>query len=128
MKHQSAGAGCVFALGLFVQCASSARAEVLYGGGGGGGGLDARALFTIDQTTGLATFIADPVTPGGLSGLAFSSTGRLYGSTVGAPGDSTLVLLDPTTGALTQTIGTIRVGSPTGQILSIGDLAIQPGS
>ena len=69
------------------------------------------------KTTGAGTFVGDPVTPGGLTGIAFNSVGNLFGSTI-AGSSSQLVQIDPTSGTLISTVGSIG--------MSIGDLAFQP--
>jgi sugar lactone lactonase YvrE len=102
-----------------------AAAEALYGVGGNGSNSPG-ALFSVSETTGVNTLIADPVTPGGLSGAAFDSTGRLFGSTIAGQGTtSSLVEIDPETGSLSSTVGAITV-SGGGPAISIGDLAFQP--
>jgi hypothetical protein len=70
-----------------------------------------------------------------LTGIAFDSTGDLFGSTLGAipfppppaPSTSSLIRIDPGTGNLVATIGAITDGVG-GPALSISDLAIQPGT
>jgi hypothetical protein len=41
---------------------------------------------------------------------------------------SDLIVIDPATGALINNIGPIRGGSASGPVLSIADIAIQPGT
>src|SRR5262245_45762318 len=99
----------------------------LFGGVGNGAGAAAGQLLSINQTTAASTVVGDPVTPGGLTGLVYdSSSGVFLGSTING-GVSTLVRINPDTGALISTVGTITNG-PGGPTLSIGDLAIQPGT
>jgi PKD domain/RTX calcium-binding nonapeptide repeat (4 copies) len=99
----------------------------LYGGVGNGSGAAAGQLLLIDQTTAASTVLGDPVTPGGLTGLVYDPFASvLFGSTING-GVSTLVRINPDTGALISTVGTITNG-PGGPTLSIGDLAIQPGT
>ena len=65
-----------------------------------------------------------------LSGLAFDSTGALYASTVrgdAPPITSTLIRIDPDTGALIAAIGPITDG-PGGPAIAISDLAVQPAT
>ncbi len=91
----------------------------MYGGNGNGAGPTAGNLVRIDETTGVGTFIGDPITPGGLSGLDFAPDGTLYGSTITGFGSaSSLVRINAATGALIATIGSIGI--------SIGDLAVNP--
>jgi subtilisin family serine protease len=98
----------------------------LYGANGNGSALTPGGLVTLDQATGDGTLLGDPITPGGLTGIGFTSTGLLYGTTISG-GASDLVLIDPDTGALVTTLGPITDG-PTGIAISIGDLAVQPGT
>jgi hypothetical protein len=119
-------------IGLFaaslVLMANNSMALTMYGGVGRGSTLNPGALLIVDQATGAGTLVGDPITPGGLTGIAFDSTGALYGSTIdGPPGGrtSTLVEIDPDTGGLISTVGAITVGEVP---ISIGDLAFQPGT
>ena len=115
----------LIALLVAIATAGPAAAGVLYGVGGNGSNSPG-ALFTVSETTGVNTLVDDPVTPGGLSGAAFDSTGRLFGSTIAGPDTtSSLVEIDPGTASLLATLGTITV-SGGGPAISIGDLAFQP--
>jgi hypothetical protein len=109
----------------------------LFGGVGRGDRTHRGELIIIDQTTGTGTSVgpgaADPLA--GLTGLAFSSSGELFASTINAPvfADppartpvSTLIRLDPFTGAEVAVIGTIRLAD--GTPIVINDLALQPGT
>jgi hypothetical protein len=89
----------------------------MYGGSPGG------ALIIINQTDGTGRVVGTPNTAVGLTGIAFDATGRLFASTRGVT--STLIQLNPDTGALISTIGPIKVG---GIPISIGDLGFQPGT
>jgi hypothetical protein len=83
------------------------------------------AVVVIDQQTAADVFVGDPT--GGaatLPGLDFDSGGRLFGSAQSGSA-STLIRIDPDTGAALATIGTIAVG---GEALVISDLAFQPGT
>jgi hypothetical protein len=115
----------------------------MYGGNGGHGNGDSindGSLVTVDQTTAAVTLVGHPggACPGPtcikrLSGLAFDSTGALYASTLTGGGfpppppalTSTLIRLNPDTGALLATIGPITDG-PGGPAIGIADLAVQP--
>ena len=100
----------------------STRAKIcspgeMYGASQGG------ALITINQSDGSGTVVGFPAIGAGLNGIAFDSRGRLFASTI--TGTSTLIQIDPDTGALISTIGPINVaGTP----ISIGDLSFQPGT
>jgi len=109
----------------------------LFGGVGRGAGSNRGELITIDQTTGTGTFVGTGATDpaAGLTGLAFASSGQLFASTINAPifSDapvstpvSTLIRLDPLTGAQVALIGTIRLAD--GTSIVINDLALQPGT
>ena len=85
------------------------------------------ALLRIDTTSGAGVLIQRSVTPGGLTGLGFDSTGRLFGTSIDGPlGDRTSALaqIDPLTGGL---ISSVPILDSTTAI-SIGDLAVQPGT
>ena len=73
----------------------------------------------------LGTVVGTPVAGVGLPGLAFHPDGRLFASTVTSGNPSTLIQINPDTGALIATIGVIN---DNGTPLSIGDLSFQPGT
>lgn len=106
-------AGALACAGLLA-LASPADALALYGGGGNQATTPG-GYFTVNQTTGANALVGDPVTPGGLSGLAFASPTTLYGSSATSNATSNVVLINPTTGALISTVGNAGI--------SIGDLA-----
>ena len=114
----------VFCLAASLFATTPAQADILYGGVGNGSAVNPGALLSINQTNGVGTFIGDPITPGGLTGLTFVG-GALYGSTIGGFGTtSNLVTIDPNTGALLSTVGPITIVG--GGAISIGDLATNP--
>lgn len=92
----------------------------------GNGGSNPGWLLSGNETTGAGTLIGDPSPPGGVSGLSFNGSGALFGSTISSGAASTLIQIDPGTGALISSIGTINDGA--GTALSIGDLSFQPGT
>src|SRR5437867_12896038 len=99
-------------------------AQTMYGGNGNGA-LNRGALITINQINGSGTVVGTPVSGVGLSGIAFHPDGRLFASTVTPGNPSTLIQVNPDTGGLIATIGTITdEGTP----ISIGDLIFQPGT
>ncbi|MCA9121143.1 MAG: pre-peptidase C-terminal domain-containing protein [Planctomycetaceae bacterium] len=101
--------------------------ETLYAGVGRGSPINPGGVLLVDDTSGAGTLLADPITPGGLTGLGFDSSDRLWGSSIDGPGGnrvSNLVEIDPDTGALLTSVAITRSGIP----VSIGDLAIQPGT
>ena len=117
----------LFILTIFLVPDLSSAQDTLFGAIGNGSPINPGAIIQINQISGAGTFIGDAVTPGGLSGIDFDSQGRLFGSTVGGQDtNSTLVQINPQTGALIDVIGDIRDGS--GSPVKIGDLAFQPGT
>ncbi len=102
---------------------------VLYGGIGRGSSSNPGSLIRISQGTGAGTLVGHPDSVPGLTGLAFGLTGALYGSTVsgpaGGPRVSTLVSINPQTGAQIGPALKITVAG-TGLPLTIADLAVQP--
>jgi hypothetical protein len=105
----------------------------LYGGVGRGPGGDRGTLITINQANGHGTFVgvgaADPAV--GINGLAFDTSGDLFASTIsdilfGGSPQSTLIRLNPETGAQIALVGTIHLANNTP--LVIVDLAVQPGT
>ena len=103
-------------------------ALTLYGGVGNAG-INPGALLTVNQISGIGTLLSDPTTPGGLSGLAFDpSSGVFLGSTIRNSGaTSQLIRLNPDTGTVLSIVGNITDGVG-GPAISIGDLALQPGT
>ena len=111
-------------------------ADVLYGGLGGhnnGDSTNDGALVTVNQTNGAVTIVGHPVGVVRISGLAFDSAGDLYATTLIPPGgfppptgprSSNLITLNPNNGALLTSLA-ITDGT---HLLSIADLAIQPGT
>jgi hypothetical protein len=101
----------------------------LYGGIGRGSLLNPGALITVDQHTGVGTLVGHPDSVPGLTGLVFDISGTLYGTTIsgmlGTGRFSTLVRIDPSTGAQIGPAVTITAGD---HPISITDLALQPGT
>lgn len=103
---------------LFALISSPASAaSILFGAAGNGSSISPGGLFTVDQTNATGTLVGDGVTPGGLSGLVFDNGGILYGTTATTSGTSSLVTLNPTTGAI---LTSTALG------ISFGDLALDP--
>jgi hypothetical protein len=66
-----------------------------------------------------------PITGEGISGLTFSQSGQLFGSTSGGPGaTSNLIAIDPVTGVELSRAPIVAAGVA----ISIADLALQPSS
>jgi len=84
------------------------------------------AIVTIDQGNGDQTFIGDPTLSEVLPGLAFDWSGKLYAvnNSPGSVNPSTLIEVDPITGALLNTIGVVT--DQAGAQLKISDLAVRP--
>ena len=111
----------------------SVAGTILYGGVGGdtpSNSANIGALVIVDQNNAALTVVGTPVPGTRISGVAFDSTGALYGSTIGIglpPLTSTLIRIDPNTGALIAVIGPITDGAG-GLPIGIADLAVQPGT
>jgi PEP-CTERM motif len=126
-----------FVLVSFAAPTVKADPLVLYGGNGGhsnGDSVNDGALVVVNQNTATVTLVGHPANVARLSGIVFASNNILYGTTLGAGGfppppgpvtSSQLITINPETGALASTIGTITAG---GQPIAIADLAIQPGT
>jgi hypothetical protein len=125
--------GCLACVGV-----QSARASsvTLFGGNGGlGNGTSQNDgwLVTIDQANAAVTPVGHPDSVARLTGLTFDLAGVLWGTTLPGfpfpppppPTSSNLIRIDPATGAQLSSVG---ITSPTGQTLSIADLATQPGT
>jgi hypothetical protein len=117
---------------LFVPAAGLAQ-TTLFAGIGRGSAQNRGAILTIDQANGMGTFVGVGATDpqAGVTGLDFDSAGRLFASTINAPlfggtPFSTLIRLDPLTGAQVALIGTIKIAD--GTAIVINDLAIQSGT
>lgn len=96
---------------------------------GRGDGTAPGGVVTVDKADASATLLSDPIDFGGLTGIAIvrvddgdPATDTVYGSTISdaSPRSSTLVTLDPETGAL---IGQPIPITVDGEPLAIGDLA-----
>lgn len=116
--------------------AAQASSIVLYGGNGGlGNGVSQNDgwLVIVDQTNGAVAPVGHPDNVARLTGLTFDLAGMLWATTLPAfpfpppppPTSSTLIRIDPNTGAQ---LSTTPITSATGQALSIADLATQPGT
>jgi len=117
---------------LALVLAAPARADVMYGSASGQNTLSAGGFGTVDQNTAIFTLLGNPTSTisgaGGLSGIAFDASGRLWGSVAtSSPRQSThLIEINPATGALINDVGLIHNSSNTN--LRIVDLAAQPSS
>ena len=110
-----------------IEDAAGTTVETLYAGVSRGSGINPGGVLLIDDTTAAGTLLADPITPGGLPGLDFDGNGRLWGASIDGPGGnrvSNLVEIDPDSGALLSSVPITRSGIA----ISVGDLAIQPGT
>lgn len=111
---------------VLAAAAAPAPAQILLGVSGNKSGSPGD-LFRVDPATGELTPIQDVLTAGGLSGLAVTSSGRIYATSVSGPlTTSTLVELNPLTGEVLVTVGVVT--TTTAGAVSIGDLAVQPGT
>ena len=85
------------------------------------------AVVIHNQVTGSGVVLGTPVAATGLTGIDFLDVNTLFAATIqGGGSTSTLIKINPNTGALISTIGSITDG-PGGPAMSIGDLAFQPG-
>jgi len=132
MKLQGALLAAVVALlaPAAIAAGTISTGTILYGGVGGlppgEGSSNNGALVIVDQSSAALTIVGTPEPGIRLSGIAFDSTGALYGSTEGTalpPITSTLIRIDPATGSLISAIGPITDG-PGGPAISIADLAV----
>lgn len=109
---------------------NSVAQTTLYGGLGRGSPQNPGWLIRVDQATAAGTVVGNSA-PGlpGLTGLAFDNSGTLYGTTIsgtlGTGRSSTLVRIDPNTGAQIGPAVSITSG---GVPIAITDLAVQPGT
>jgi hypothetical protein len=108
---------CFF--GLFLACTAPISAQsILYGTTGGG---SPGSLYTIDPSTGGGTLVGllvdGSANPYAVTGLAFDSTGTLYGSTSSnsPTGAGQLVTINPMSGLVTV-IGSFGTGSTMGDL------------
>lgn len=103
---------------------------VLFGGSSGnsaGGGV----FGTVNQTNADFTLLGDPTADGPLTGIAINSLGQLFGSNNsggGSGGTSVLIRIDPATGLLLGTVGSIVDSGDNNDPLKVTDLAFQPGT
>ncbi len=117
----------VVAVLFFVLPVDGAAVEILFGGVGRGSseGIPG-SLVILDQTTAAGTFVGHPDAVAGLTGLAFDSTGGLFGTAIAASfGATSLIRIDPDTGGQIGSAVPITLG---GAPITINDLAIQPGT
>jgi hypothetical protein len=114
--------------------------SILFGGIGGhnistGPNASANdgALVIVDQNTAAITIIGHPTGVARISGLAFDATGALFATTEppggfppppGPTGPSSLLSLDPATGAVITSV----LVTANGSAINIADLAVQPGT
>ena len=113
-------------------------APILFGGDGGhnnGDSINDGYLVIVDPITGAVSPVGHPANVSRLTGLAFDLNGALFATTQGAGGfppppgpvsSSSLLRLNPDTGAIISTIGPVHLSS--GTAISIADLAVQPGT
>ncbi len=88
------------------------------------------AVALLDPDTLEGFLLEDTGIQGGISGLAFDSTGRLFAATLeGGFGNRTsrLLELNPGSGTVAAVVGPVSDGAG-GNTSSVGDLALQPGT
>ena len=119
----------ILAASSVVRPVATAGQTDLYGGIGRGSLLNPGWLITINQDTGGGALVGHPDSVPGLTGLVFDVSGTLYGTTIsgtlGTGRFSTLVHIDPSTGAQ---IGPAMPITADHLPISITDLAVQPGT
>ena len=116
-------------VGLWLSAAAPAFAQdILYGSTRGSSGGE---VGTIDQSTAALTILGDATETGPLPAIAMNSQGELFGSKNSGTGGSSsvgeLIRIDPATGTLIETIGTVT-DTADEQPLRITDLDFQPGT
>jgi hypothetical protein len=122
-------------IALLSVVATKTDAATIYAGLGGQNGISTNngALGTINPANGAVTVTGTPAGVHAISGLAFDSSGNLWGSTQNGggvfppPGPSTtsdLVQINPQTGGLISSVLITVAGVP----ISIADLAVQPST
>lgn len=125
----------ILTVSLGLVSATGHATPIMYGGLGGHANGDSSndgALAIVNQATGAVSIVGHPAGVDRISGLAFDSTGALFGATqnnVPFPpptlkGPSNLVRLNPATGASLSSVPITASGTP----ISIADLAVQPGT
>jgi len=95
-------------------------------GSAGNQGTDPGSIFLVSQTDGSQTFLGDPTTNGGVSGIAFDDQVRLWGSNVFGAGVSNLLEINPSDGTLINDVGSIVDAA--GDDVKVQDLAFDPVS
>ncbi len=125
-----------FMFTLWIGLAGASAAPLLFGGNGGhndGSSSNDGWLVTVNQTTGAVSPVGHPDSVARLSGLAFDTSGALWGSTLTPafpiqrpplPTTSNLIRIDPATGLQLSSVAI----TSNGKGLSIADLAAQPGT
>ncbi|MEX2455628.1 MAG: hypothetical protein WD470_13040, partial [Rhodospirillaceae bacterium] len=96
-----------------------------------GSGADAGDIVILNPAdTSQSTTVGNPGLSGaGITGIDFDIDGNLWGSTLGDLGSaSTLIQIDPESGALVNEVGPIHTDAfdAAGSAISIGDLAYNP--
>src|SRR5579884_230699 len=140
LREEKCMSRLLFLLLILAVCLTTLQAgTIMYGVNGGHNNPDGSPLsinngwlVIVDQTTGAVTPVGHPAGVSKLSGVAFETNGDLFAtalSNVGYPPPvpssptTTLVKINPATGALLANIGPITAG---GTPLQIADLAVQP--
>jgi len=113
----------VFATASILDAADVSNPGDMYGSSGQSG-IDPGSIFLVSQVDGSQTFIGDPTSAGGLSGLAFDDQNRLWGSNVFGPGGSNLLEINPSDGSLINDVGPIQLAI--GDDVKIQDLGFDP--
>ena len=97
----------------------------LFAVAGNGSPVTPGGFSVLNPATFAGALIADAISPGGFTGLAFTPDGRLWGTALFSfAGAVDLVEINPSTGALISQVPVTEGGNP----VRISDLAVQPGT
>jgi hypothetical protein len=113
-------AGTVMMLGLLLAVPVRSRATMYRSDNAGEFGI-------LNPDTAAFTVLDTPVSSNALSGICLDTNGRMWGTSRSSstPTLTTLIEINPSTGALINSVGAIKVGT---SLLKITDLACQPGT
>jgi len=122
------GGPLVFAiiLGMTVPVYALPPVDTMYGSVARGSSVDPGALVTIDDSNGMQTFLADNITPDGISSLAFDNSGRLFSAEVLGAGLSggRFLEFNPDTGGIINSAPSVTLADGTN--IKINDMTVHP--
>lgn len=115
---------------LLLATTTSFAQEIMLGvHGGSGSSSSPGAVSVVDQTDASFAVISTPVPGIGITGVATSSSGRIFAITGSTSSDTDgphLLELDPATGGILNDVG--RMTTSLGNDCYLGDLSFQPGT